>query len=86
MFFLQEKKVASQEVAIYFVGIRKITELHADPDIAGKKSETRHCGTARPGRKRRTEKAACRGPRQQSQRAVNQAHKRHSEKPARRFY
>ncbi len=29
MFFLQEKKVATQEVAIYFVGIRKITQLHA---------------------------------------------------------
>ena len=30
MFFLQEKKVATQEVAIYFVGIRKITQLHAE--------------------------------------------------------
>ncbi|HEY5235470.1 MAG TPA: rRNA maturation RNase YbeY [Rhabdochlamydiaceae bacterium] len=30
MFFLQEKKVALQEVAIYFVGIRKITQLHAE--------------------------------------------------------
>src|SRR5271163_485435 len=28
---------------------------------AGKKSGARHCGTARPGRKRRSEKAACRG-------------------------
>ena len=28
MFFLQEKKIASQEVAIYFVGARKITQLH----------------------------------------------------------
>ncbi len=30
MFFLQEKKIASQEVAIYFVGIRKISQLHAE--------------------------------------------------------
>ena len=30
MFFLQEKKIDNQEVVIYFVGIRKITQLHAD--------------------------------------------------------
>jgi probable rRNA maturation factor len=29
-FFFQEKKIACQEVAIYFVGIRKISKLHAD--------------------------------------------------------
>ena len=50
---------------------------------AGKKSEARHCGTARPGRKRRTEKAACRGPRQQSQRAVGQAHTGSTRSPLR---
>lgn len=30
MFFLQEKKIADKEVAIYFVGIRKISQLHAE--------------------------------------------------------
>ncbi len=30
MFFLQEKKISTQEVAIYFVGTRKITQLHAE--------------------------------------------------------
>ena len=42
---------------------------------AGKKSGNRHCGTARAGRKRRTEKAACRGPSPTVARAVDQAHK-----------
>jgi len=30
MFLLQEKGVATQEVAIYFIGSRKITQLHAE--------------------------------------------------------
>ncbi|HEX4839789.1 MAG TPA: rRNA maturation RNase YbeY [Rhabdochlamydiaceae bacterium] len=29
MFFLQQKRISNQDVAIYFVGIRKISQLHA---------------------------------------------------------
>ncbi|HEX2580165.1 MAG TPA: rRNA maturation RNase YbeY [Rhabdochlamydiaceae bacterium] len=29
LFFFQQKKISNQEVTIYFVGIRKITQLHA---------------------------------------------------------